>query len=123
MKILVLALISLLSISILSAEEEKGQLRHLVMFKFKPDATAKQISDIEKHFASLPKKIDTITGFEWGTNLSKNTKNNGLTHCFFVSFKDQSGLDAYIPHPAHQKFVKELLPILEKVVVLDYIAK
>ena len=123
MKTIAIALFSLILISIASAAEESGQLRHLVMFKFKDDAKAEQIASIEQHFASLPAKIDTITGFEWGTNVSKENRNDGLSHCFFVSFKDQAGLDVYSPHPAHQAFVKELLPILEKVVVIDYIAK
>ena len=123
MKTILFSLLSLLFISIASAAEDKGQLRHLVMFKFKADAKAEQIASIEKPFASLPSKIDTITGFEWGTNVSKENKNDGLTHCFFVSFKDQAGLDVYSPHPDHQAFVKELLPILDKVVVVDYIAK
>ncbi|PQJ28675.1 Dabb family protein [Rubritalea profundi] len=123
MKTILFSLLSLILISFTSAAEEKGQLRHLVMFKFKDDAKAEQITSIEKHFASLPKKINTIIDFEWGTNVSNEKKNDGLTHCFFVSFKDQAGLDVYSPHPAHQAFVKELLPILDKVVVIDYIAQ
>jgi quinol monooxygenase YgiN len=123
MKTILLSLLSLLFISFASASEGKGQLRHVVMFKFKADAKAEQIANIEKHFATLPEKIDTIIDFEWGTNVSTENKNDGLTHCFFVSFKDQAGLDVYSPHPAHQAFVKELLPILDKVVVIDYVAK
>ncbi|MFT5904694.1 MAG: hypothetical protein ACI9E1_000280 [Cryomorphaceae bacterium] len=98
-------------------------LRHVVMFKFKDTATVEQIAAIEKAFGELPKKIKTITGYEWGTNVSKENKNEGFTHCFVVTFKDQMGLDIYGPHADHQAFVKLLLPSLDKVLVLDFFAK
>ncbi|MFC4992082.1 Dabb family protein [Rubritalea tangerina] len=123
MKYLLITLVSFLCLNFSALAESKGLVRHVVMFKFKDTATTEQIQSIEKHFASLPKKIDTIVGFEWGTNISKENLNEGLTHCFFVSFKNQQDLDAYGPHPAHQAFVKELKPILDKVVVVDYVAK
>jgi len=102
---------------------EKGVYRHVVLFKFKDDATPAKIAEIEKAFAALPKKIDTITDFEWGTNVSPEGLNQDLTHCFLVSFKDKAGLDVYLPHPAHKAFVELLKPSLDKVTVVDYVAK
>ncbi|HBJ87677.1 MAG TPA: stress responsive alpha-beta barrel domain protein, partial [Verrucomicrobiales bacterium] len=49
--------------------------------------------------------------------------NDGFTHCFFVTFADKAGLEAYLPHAAHQEFVSKLKPQLDKVCVLDYVAK
>lgn len=133
MKILKLLLISIsLSLS-LHADHHEGPnghhhakaapLRHVVMFKFKDTATKEQVVAIEKAFGELPKEIKTITGYEWGTNVSKENKNEGFTHCFVVTFKDQKGLDVYVPHAAHQAFVKLLLPSLDKVLVRDFFAK
>ncbi len=102
---------------------KEKSLRHVVMFQFKADATPEQIKKIEEEFSKLPNEIDTITDYEWGTNVSKEDKDQGFTHCFIVSFKDQAGLDVYGPHPAHQAFVKVLLPSLEKVLVLDFFTK
>ncbi len=103
-----------------SATAQKKSLRHIVMFQFKADATPEQIKLIEDEFAKLPSKINTITGYEWGINVSKEDKSQGFTHCFVVSFKDQAGLDIYSPHPAHLAFVEVLKPSLEKVLVLDF---
>lgn len=100
-----------------------GDFRHVVLFKFKDDATAAQIEAVEKAFGQLPSKIDTITAYEWGTSESVEGKNDGLTHCFFVTFKDKAGLETYIPHPAHVEFKKILIPILDKALVFDYTAK
>ena len=97
--------------------------RHVVLFKFKDSATPEQVKHIEEEFAKLPSKIDTVTGFEWGTDISPEGKADGFTHCFFVTFKDKAGLEVYIPHAAHQEFVSQLKPILDKVLVIDYVAK
>ena len=97
--------------------------RHVVCFKFKDDATKEQVAAIEKAFGELPEKIDTITGYEWGTNVSPEGLADGFTHCFIVTFKDKAGLEAYIPHKAHKAFVDKLKPILDKVFVIDFVAK
>tara|TARA_R110002124_G_scaffold222935_1_gene388303 strand:+ start:307 stop:720 length:414 start_codon:yes stop_codon:yes gene_type:complete len=100
-----------------------GDYRHVVFFKFKDDASPDQIRGIEIAFAELSKKIETITGYEWGTNVSPEGLNDGFTHCFLVSFADKAGLDVYLPHEAHQAFVAELKPLLDKVCVVDFVAK
>lgn len=95
-------------------------LRHVVLFKFKDDTTAEQIKTIEDAFRALPGKIPTIQDFEWGTNVSPENLSQGFTHCFFVTFRDAAGRDAYLPHPAHKEFGAVLGPYMEKVLVLDY---
>ena len=102
---------------------EPGVYRHAVFFKFKDTATPAQIKDLEDGFRALPSKIDVVTGFEWGTNVSPENLNDGFTHCFFVTFKDKAGIEIYIPHPAHKAFVDLLKPQLDKVFVLDYVAQ
>jgi hypothetical protein len=99
------------------------EYRHVVMFKFKDSATTDQVVAIEKAFAGLPGKISTIRDFEWGVDVSPEGKADGFTHCFLVSFDDKAGLDVYLPHPAHKAFVDLLLPSLDKVLVLDYVAQ
>lgn len=100
-----------------------GEFRHIVMFKFKDSATPAQVEAVEKAFGELPSKIDTIVDYEWGISESVEGKNDGLTHCFFVTFKDKAGLETYIPHPAHVAFKEVLIPILDKALVFDYTAK
>ena len=97
--------------------------RHVVFFKFKDSATQEQVQAIETAFGELAKKIDTVKGYEWGTNVSPEGLNDGFTHCFFVTFADKAGLDAYLPHAEHQAFVAKLKPVLDKACVVDYVAK
>ncbi len=104
-------------------EETAAPYRHVVCFKFKDEAKPEQVQKIEKEFAALKEKIDTITDFEWGTNVSPENHAQGFTHCFIVTFKDKAGLDVYLPHKAHKAFVELLLPSLDKVFVIDFVAK
>ncbi|PIQ22063.1 MAG: stress responsive protein [Cytophagales bacterium CG18_big_fil_WC_8_21_14_2_50_42_9] len=98
-------------------------LRHVVLFKFKDSATPDQIKKVEQAFAALPGKINTIIGFEWGTNVSPENLAQGYTHCYLVTFKNAADRDAYLPHPAHKEFGQLLSPYLDKVLVVDYFSQ
>ena len=106
-----------------SASAADAPYRHVVLFKFKDSATPEQVKAVEAAFLALPSKINTIVDFEWGTNVSPEGKNDGYTHCFFATFKDKAGVEVYLPHPAHKEFGAQLRPILDKVLVVDYVAK
>lgn len=106
---------------LLHAQEPAGPLfRHAVYFQFKESATDNDIQRIVDEFLMLEGKIDTIVDIEWGISESVEGLNDDFTHCFLVSFADKSGLEAYVPHPAHKAFVEILKPSLEKVFVFDY---
>jgi heme-degrading monooxygenase HmoA len=112
------------SVPCAAAGAEEGKvLRHIVMYKFKPETTPAQIQEVIDAFSGLPKKIDTIVGFEAGANVSKEGKSEGFTHVFVVTFKSEADLAAYIVHPAHEAYVKVVKDKREKVVVFDYWAE
>jgi len=100
-----------------------GKVRHVVIFKFKDGTPREKIEQIENGFRALPAKVPGTCGFEWGTNMSPENLAQGFTHCFLVTFVDAKARDAYLPHPAHQGFVKTLRPYLDKAFVIDYVAK
>jgi hypothetical protein len=102
-------------------EKSAGQLRHVVLFKFKDTVTKDQVAEVVAAFGALPGKIDTIRGFEWGTDVSVEMKAEGFTHCFVVTFADAKGRDEYLPHAAHKDFIKIAGPRIEKVLVFDYV--
>jgi hypothetical protein len=100
-----------------------GKLRHVVLFKFKDGASDADVKKVEDAFRALSKKIPTIVDFEWGTNNSPEGLADGFTHCFFLTFDDDAGRAVYLPHPDHKAFGKLLGPHLDKVLVVDYLAK
>ena len=122
--VLVSAVAILVAIIITSAlTKETRMLRHVVLFKFKDDAKPEQVKQVEDAFRKLPSQIKEIKDFEWGTNNSPENLNQGLTHCFFLSFESEKDRDIYLPHPAHKEFGSLLKPYLDKVVVVDYWVK
>lgn len=123
MKALFAVLFTVLALMTTAAPAADAPYRHVVFFKFKDSTTPDQVQGIEKAFIELAGKIETVKGFEWGTNVSPEGLNDGFTHCFFVTFKDKAGLEVYLPHAAHQEFVGTLKPLLDKVCVLDYVAR
>lgn len=98
-------------------------LRHVVLFKFKDSSSPEDVRKVEKAFADLPKKITTIKAYEWGTNSSPEGLNQGLTHCFLLTFASDKDRDDYLVHPDHKAFGKILGPHLDKVTVVDYWTK
>lgn len=98
-------------------------LRHVVMFSWKPGTDSKTIRQIEKAFGALPSKIDVIRDFEWGTDVSVENRAHGFTHCFLVTFEDDAGRDAYLPHPDHQAFSRLVREHMADVLVVDYAAR
>ena len=103
-----------------AAANPEKLLRHVVLYKFKAEATPQQIQEVVDAFSALPKKIDTIVGFERGTNVSEENKSEGFTHCFVVTFRDVAGRATYLKHPAHDDYVKVVKDRREKVIVFDY---
>ncbi|SOE22125.1 Stress responsive A/B Barrel Domain [Spirosomataceae bacterium TFI 002] len=99
------------------------QLRHVVLFKFKDESTPEDVSRIEDAFLNLPNEIPQIQSIEWGTNNSPEGLNQGLTHCFFLTFASEEDRDIYLPHPAHKAFGEMLGGHLDKVTVVDYWVK
>lgn len=125
MKMTALALLSLFSLSavaVAAAVQSAGQVRHVVVFKYKAGTTDAQIRQVTTALAALKDKIPGIVSFEHGVNHSPENLNKGFTHVYFITFTDAKARDAYLPHPEHQAFGKLLgsLGVLEDVFVVDY---
>jgi hypothetical protein len=101
-------------------ETPQRVLRHVVMFKFKDESSDKDVQSVIDAFANLPNEISEIKDFEWGTNNSPENLNQGLTHCFTLTFYSEEDRETYLPHPAHKAFGAILGPHLDKVTVVDY---
>ena len=89
-------------------------------FKFKDDASDEDVEKVVAAFDALPKKIDSIKDYQRGKNISPLGFDDGFTHCFLLTFKDEAGRAKYLPHPDHKAFGNTLRPHLDKVFVVDY---
>ena len=97
--------------------------RHIVIFQFKADASAEKVRGVVEAFKALPSKLPAIQAFEWGTNVSPEGLDQGFTHIFTLTFASKEALEKqYLHEPAHQEFVAMLGDVLEKALVVDYVA-
>ncbi len=104
-----------------SAEKKESVLRHVVIFKFKDDASEEDVNRLNESFNALASEISVVKDFEWGLNDSPEDFHQDFTHCYLLTFDSEEDRDnIYTPHPKHQAFVKSLGPHLEKVFVVDY---
>ncbi len=103
-----------------TAAKSTPVLRHVVLFKFFDKSTPADVKKIEETFLALSGKIKLIKDLEWGVNNSPEKLNQGLTHCFFLSFSSEKDRDEYLVHPAHKDFVSIAGPHIDKVTVVDY---
>ena len=108
---------------VVQGQTASGPVRHVVVFKYKPEATPDQIRQVTEAFAAMQKTIPGITAFEHGVNNSPEKKNLGFTHVYLMTFTDAAARDTYLPHPEHKKFGQLLgqLGILEDAFVVDYV--
>ena len=96
-------------------------VRHVVCLKFKEGTKQEDIKKVEEAFRALKTKIsEHVLSLEWGTNVSKENRDKGFTHCFFLTFADEKDVSAYAVHPDHKAFGALLLPLVDDVFVFDY---
>ena len=123
MKILVALLSAIVASAMITNANAADKLQHVVCFKFKPAATAQDIKLVEEAFVALKGKIPEIVALEWGTNVSKEKKDKGFTHCYILTFNSEPDLATYIGHPQHKAFGKIVGPLVDDVFVIDFWAK
>lgn len=99
-------------------------VRHVVCFKFKEGTKPEEIKRVETAARALKEKIsESVLGLEWGTNVSKENRDKGFTHCFVLTFADEKDVRTYIDHPVHKAFVALAGPFLDDIFVFDFHAK
>ena len=121
MKPIVTLLLSIILMGFANSASAAGKLHHVVCFKFKSTATTEQIKQVEEAFAALQEKVPGIESLKWGTNVSKEQRNKGFTHCFILTFKTQKDCDTYLEHPEHKAFAKLVGPVVDDVFVMDFV--
>lgn len=93
-------------------------LKHVVLFKFKPETTEDEIDNLATGLGALPEIIAGIREFVFGRDVvrSERSYDFGLVS----SFDDQAALDAYAIHPDHQLVVAHVKKICSSVVAIDF---
>ena len=94
-------------------------IEHIVLFRWTDAAGGKAIETVMTELRGLKNKIPGIVDLSCGANFCDRAK--GFTHGLVVRFTDRASLEAYGPHPEHQRVVQNLIkPIAADILALDY---
>ena len=97
-----------------------------MIFKFKPEVTYEQTEKASENFHSLREKVPQILELEGGADFripQQRVPENGFTHCFIVTFRNEKDLAAYGTNPDHRAFSASADPLLQEVIIVDYYTK
>ena len=93
-------------------------LTHLVLFKFKPETTAEQASQLEAALKELPALISEIREFRVGRDVIRSERSYDLG--LVSAFDDLAAMQRYQVHPAHQAVVTLVKTLCAGVVAVDF---
>ena len=93
-------------------------ITHVVLFKFKPEATESEIQQLVEGLGGLPQLIEDIREFRFGTDVVRSERSYDLG--LVSSFDDLDALQRYQVHPEHQKVVAHVKTITSAVVAVDF---
>ncbi|XP_073062137.1 stress-response A/B barrel domain-containing protein HS1 [Primulina eburnea] len=101
-------------------EEAKGEVKHILIAKFKDGISELQIKEYIEEYANLVNLVPSMKAFHWGKDVSAENMHQGFTHIFESTFESTEGVAEYVAHPDHVEYANKLLPQLEKIIVVDY---
>ena len=93
-------------------------INHVVLMKFKPDASPADIEDPEESLDDLPNKIIEIHSYEFGRNLVPSERSYDFA---LVSlFANLQTLDQYRKHPQHLKVLDKIRKLCDDLITVDF---
>jgi len=94
-------------------------LRHIVLFRWNPEATPAEVRLVASALATLPEAIPDVRFFRFGPDAGLNEGNFDFS--VVADFDDVTGYLAYRDHPAHQSLVTErIAPIVAERVAVQF---
>ncbi len=93
-------------------------IEHIVLFKWKESSNKEEIDAILHELSELQHKIPGIVRYQVGHNFS--SRSLGYHAGISSTFIDQESLNAYSPHPEHQKVYAKLIENTDSILALDF---
>jgi len=93
-------------------------IRHVVFFKFRPEATASQRKEVIADLRALPDKIDAIRTFELGEDIMRSAR--AWDFVLIATYDDLGALDVYTRHDDHVAVAMKIKDVCEAVGSVDY---
>ena len=91
---------------------------HTFLFQWQAGVTAEMQERAAREIRGFHGQIPGLLEASYGKNASP--RGQGFTHGGVMKFRDAAALEEYFGHPAHQKLVEWLMPLLKVAAELDY---
>jgi hypothetical protein len=94
-------------------------VRHVALFRWKPETTAADVSKLEQELHALPTRIACIQSYRFGRELGLQDGNADFA--IVADFIDEAGLEEYANHPDHQAVLNSRIrPLLAHREAIQY---
>ncbi len=94
-------------------------IRHVVLFRWRPDASIADQETVAAAIGELPSVIPTIRAYRFGTDAGVNDGN--FDFAVVADFDDVEGYLAYRDHPQHRAVIAErIAPIVAERVGVQF---
>ena len=94
-------------------------IRHMVLFRFREEASPQSRADVLRKLQALPERYSTMQRFGIGENISKRDKR--FSHVMTIEFETQTELESYLDSEDHETFVREhFKPSVEERAIASY---
>ena len=91
---------------------------HTFLFQWQAGVTSEMQERAAREIRGLREQIPGVLEASYGKNTSP--RGQGFTHGGVMKFRDATALEEYFVHPAHQKLLEWLMPLLKMAAELDY---
>ena len=94
-------------------------IRHVVLFRWTPEATAEQKRRVAEELSRLPALVPSLRDYRIGANLGVNP--GTFDFAVAADFDDVDGYLAYRDHPEHRAIVEKFIrPIAAQRAAVQY---
>jgi hypothetical protein len=93
-------------------------IRHVVLFKFKPEVDAAERDELVRMLGQLAQDVEVIRELSVGVDVAGSA--SACDVALIVDFDDREALDVYEAHPLHQPVIRRVDELCAAVHVVDY---
>lgn len=93
-------------------------VKHIVMWRMKPEVTKEQIAEMKAQLEGLKGKISELIEIEVGVDFQRKEASSDVS--LYSVFNDEAGLNTYQSHPLHVEVGKYIKPLVAERRAVDY---
>lgn len=94
-------------------------IRHVLLFRFRPDASEAERSVVLAGLAELPSKHSAIRRFGLGPNISH--RDSTFSYAMTMEFETREELEKYLNCESHERFVADIFrPAIDQRAIASY---